>query len=772
MMKGRSAKALSPNSAGGGPAGVVSRKEVGTARTLTVVRCVLVAWAAIDLVGVLMPPLAENSITENTILGLSWVIVLFCTYRVTWAALAGAVLIVVSALTGDLEPVINMFIFVPVAVCAFSPWRVVSAVVCGYLLIGLAGQVYNGENAMASLVVLILLSGSSFIGLVVRLLVARSRWAGKQIRSLEDAASELRESERRALAGELTGLLSKELSDQRECLENARGETKPEALTQLLEGTARGARAALSQLRGLVQALRGREGESLPVEPDVDLVEAVENVDDLLTGHGFWVEIDTSRISRPPSATASRLLGEFVRAAGACVLAYAQPGDQCELSVSSDDGETRVRCVSASVRDSHDLSQARQRIEAMGGSVRTISGGGVSASMPVNPMDDGGAGLEGRCAWNLDALVRVVLTVILVAAIPAVAASSSLHQSYISGILWGVFLAGLALCLWWPLCGGILVAVVFAAGTWALEPVVLIGVSNLPFVILVAMVTVYRPRWVWLLVLVGAARFWLWFGEFNVDLGLVTIVYGGIGILAGMAARYFLQLRARQYTELSDATVERERARSRVRHELAGELHDIVAHQLTLLSLNVDAHRGESDSLVLRGALDRADAILASAQADLAFLLYILRTSGDETPEEGLGGPGAAVAAAVSTLRTSGRNVEVTFDSAVDDVDPTTSRTLTRVVREASTNILRYAPARARCVISVERDAERICVTVRSELAEKAAGAEAQLDRAADSTGLGLVGLAERLRLTGGSLRAGQESDEWVVKAQLPIVTA
>ncbi|MFT3944093.1 MAG: histidine kinase [Ancrocorticia sp.] len=697
---------------------------------------------------------------------------LLCTYQVKWAALAGGVLIAAAALTGDIKPAFNMFIFVPVAVCAFSRWPVVASTIFGYSVISVLGQLYNEHGARSTLSIFTMLAGSSLIGLTVRLLLARSRWAGKRIRSLEDAATELRELERQTLAGELTGLLSKELSDQRKRLEDARGETEPEVLAQLLEGTARGARAALSQLRELVQALRGREEASLPMEAGVGLVEAVESVDDLLTGYGFWVEIDTSQISRPPSATASRLLGEFVRAAGACVLAHAQPGDHCALSVSSDDGGASVRFVSSSVIDSHDLAQARSRIEAMGGSMQTRSGGGVTAVLRVNPMEgdgarSGGARGDGPEAWNIESTARVALTMILLLAGLIVAVPLPSHDSHSEHILWGFFLMALGLSLWWPLWSGILAANIFLAGVWLLEPTVVIGVSNLPFVVLLAMATVYMPRWIVVFLLLGAARYWLWFGEITVDVGFATIIYGGVGILAGMVARYFLLLRAKQYTELSDAAAEREKARSMVRVELAGELHDIVAHQLTLLALNMDTHREQTDPLVLRGALDRADTILASAQADLAFLLYLLRTPGDETPEKGLLGPRAAVDAAVKALRASGRNVEVTLDSAVDDVDPTTSRTLARVVREASTNILRYAPKRAACAISVEQDAEGIHVEVRSELSGEAARGKS--GRAADSTGLGLVGLSERLRLTGGSLSAGKEHGEWVVRARLPV---
>ena len=70
------------------------------------------------------------------------------------------------------------------------------------------------------------------------------------------------------------------------------------------------------------------------------------------------------------------------------------------------------------------------------------------------------------------------------------------------------------------------------------------------------------------------------------------------------------------------------------------------------------------------------------------------------------------------------------------------------------------------------QDVEQIRVTVRSELAEGGGESVDEFGQSDDSTGLGLVGLSERLRLTGGSLSAGKEAGEWVVKAQLPVLFA
>lgn len=100
-MRFPAARTMNPSSASGDSTKMAAANTMAATRTLTVVRWVLVAWAVIDFGGVLVvPPLPEDLIREAIILGLSWMIVLLSTYRVKWAALAGAVLIVVSSLTG------------------------------------------------------------------------------------------------------------------------------------------------------------------------------------------------------------------------------------------------------------------------------------------------------------------------------------------------------------------------------------------------------------------------------------------------------------------------------------------------------------------------------------------------------------------------------------------------------------------------------------------------------------------------------------------------
>ena len=124
-------------------------------------------------------------------------------------------------------------------------------------------------------------------------------------------------------------------------------------------------------------------------------------------------------------------------------------------------------------------------------------------------------------------------------------------------------------------------------------------------------------------------------------------------------------------------------------------------------------------------------------------------------------GPTETARIVALALRDAGHHVTVDVDPAADDLDPFTQHTLVRTLRESGTNALRYAKPRSTCEILVRQTPEGMEARVASDLA-------ASTPPAPDSTGQGLLGLAERARLTGATFSAGAEGARWVVRVLLP----
>jgi signal transduction histidine kinase len=251
--------------------------------------------------------------------------------------------------------------------------------------------------------------------------------------------------------------------------------------------------------------------------------------------------------------------------------------------------------------------------------------------------------------------------------------------------------------------------------------------------------------------------------------GYVTtaiLLPAAIGAIRGERARRIGALRER------NATLERAqrlgdlRARMQERARIAGEMHDLLGHRLSLITLYAGALevRTRDQLPEVNSQADLIRRTAGTALDELREVLGILRVDAgrldDEAPAEGVG-KRADIESLVEASRAAGQPVDLTWEGDdLTDADVRVRRAVHRVVREALTNVHRHAP-QAPTRISVRIDDARIFVEVGNPL---------RTPRTPPSTiGLGLVGLQERARLLGGTVATRLEGDEFVLTASLPL---
>ena len=246
---------------------------------------------------------------------------------------------------------------------------------------------------------------------------------------------------------------------------------------------------------------------------------------------------------------------------------------------------------------------------------------------------------------------------------------------------------------------------------------------------------------------------------------LTVTVATACGAVVRTASRSQRQLQER-YQRVVE---ENERIRSDERVRLARDLHDIVAHQLSVVSLQAMGHRDAESIDEVRKAMDRIQAASQAALGELTVLVGVLRdpAPGGMTPGElqnlSVGeNPSETADTLVERLRENGFSVTADIDPVVDDLEMNLRRTVTRILREATTNALRYAPAGSLVIMRTAVGVSEVSVTVTS-VACRGPGRRDDL-----STGWGLRGISERVGLVGGEFSARQEGDTWVVRAILP----
>jgi signal transduction histidine kinase len=227
------------------------------------------------------------------------------------------------------------------------------------------------------------------------------------------------------------------------------------------------------------------------------------------------------------------------------------------------------------------------------------------------------------------------------------------------------------------------------------------------------------------------------------------------------------------YREQRVATREQRasRALAEERNRIARELHDVVGHSLSVMTVQAAAvrRRLDADQEVERAALETVEDVGREALAEMRRLVGVLR--GPDGARPGLEpSPGLGqLERLAEQFRSSGLPVSVTVTGTPRELPGGLDLTAYRLVQEGLTNSLRHAPgaSHADVVVAFEPDAVRLAVVDDGAVARGSARdgelggpdtgePEGDTD---DGGGNGLVGLRERLAVYGGSLRAGPRAD-------------
>ena len=249
--------------------------------------------------------------------------------------------------------------------------------------------------------------------------------------------------------------------------------------------------------------------------------------------------------------------------------------------------------------------------------------------------------------------------------------------------------------------------------------------------------------------------------------GVPSLLLPGAAWAAGRALREREEVarrlaeRARELEEERDAhaalSVRYERAR------IASELHDIVAHAISVMVVQASAgqrlapHDPESTGEAFEAIAEAA----RQAEADMGRLVALL---GDERAA-GAAPDIALVEELVGRAAGSGLDVRLRLEGDREDLQPELGQAAYRVVQEGLTNALRYASG-APVTVLVRGERRTLVVAVENGPAPTAGAGDDVL--AGTGTGNGLTGLRERLVAVGGTLDAGPTADGgWLLSARI-----
>jgi signal transduction histidine kinase len=350
------------------------------------------------------------------------------------------------------------------------------------------------------------------------------------------------------------------------------------------------------------------------------------------------------------------------------------------------------------------------------------------------------------------------------------------HSPHDPGVLFllsVVLCAPLVLRTKYPLTAWSVSTLALLWGTLVVQPYSASSVANLPaavvvYVLCLYAVTVRCKPWV-----VVAATLVTVFGAttFEQQPAITAVAAAAIPVAVGVIVR--VRRGNREELEVAERRHEGERALLQERQRIARELHDVVAHHMSVIAIQAEAgpYRTANPPPELVESFGEIRASALSGLNELRRVLGVLRNDQpDTTPQPGLEDlPGL-----LDSARAGGVTVTTDVTGTPRPLPDGVNLSAYRIVQEALSNAMRHAPGsavqvrlfygEAALVLEIRNDG------VNGAQADPAAPGQGQWAGLEGGGGHGIIGMRERAAMLGGHLQAGPiANDEFLVTAALPL---
>ncbi|GLW64953.1 two-component sensor histidine kinase [Actinomadura rubrobrunea] len=267
--------------------------------------------------------------------------------------------------------------------------------------------------------------------------------------------------------------------------------------------------------------------------------------------------------------------------------------------------------------------------------------------------------------------------------------------------------------------------------------------------------------------------------SFPVDLGFLTYLSENALVVGVWVLGRNLRMRRAYYAELEDRAARLERARgtdaraARVeeRSRIARELHDVVAHHVSVMTVQAGAARRvlDRDPDSAREAMTTIEEVGRTALSEMRRIVGVLRTErdGDREGQELVPQPGLGdLDELLQHVRDTGLSVQLWIEGEARALSPGVDVAAFRLIQEALTNTLKHAGAQARAWVRLSYTDEDLTV----EVEDDGRGTATIMADNGERPGHGLVGMYERVALYGGELRIGPRvGGGFGVRARFPL---
>ncbi|WP_375387942.1 sensor histidine kinase [uncultured Amnibacterium sp.] len=235
----------------------------------------------------------------------------------------------------------------------------------------------------------------------------------------------------------------------------------------------------------------------------------------------------------------------------------------------------------------------------------------------------------------------------------------------------------------------------------------------------------------------------------NIYFAIGDLVGVAMGVLLGYSGRLSAELRAAD-ARLAAVRTQQERT------ALARDVHDLVAHSLTVVVLHISGSRLllRTDPAKAEEALEQAERVCRESLDGIREVVGLLRTDGE--PRSG----SADLTRLAETYRAAGVDVVLAVDERTAELSLFLRGLLYRVAQESLANAARYRADGSTVEVTATIDVEAVTLRIANAVASR---------HGEGAGGYGLTGLREQVVTSGGRLSSGLVDGRWVVECRMPL---
>ncbi|UYQ77962.1 histidine kinase [Glutamicibacter sp. JL.03c] len=210
----------------------------------------------------------------------------------------------------------------------------------------------------------------------------------------------------------------------------------------------------------------------------------------------------------------------------------------------------------------------------------------------------------------------------------------------------------------------------------------------------------------------------------------------------------------------------------RERKNIARDLHDIVAHDITIVAMQSKAAKFSNDGQVALDALEVISKLSSETLHDLRLMLNVLRADGTMSDEAtpGIDNPAATTVYALQgaelfaeRLKDANFSVTSTTDEKISEMPRSAQTAIYRVMQEGTTNVIKHGAPGGSCTLKLALHGTEAVLEITNQIDVSVKNATGLPEG-----GSGLIGMSDRMRAFGGKFSTSSENGFWTLRASIP----